>query len=92
MTSTAEREREKAANRAPGPVADLVRATEIVRILGENFRMPDAIIANEEFAHWGVTRGQLLSFVMLSVGVVYLMYFATRKVPKLGGWMTKQKA
>lgn len=64
----------------------------IVRILGENFRMPDAIIANEEFAHWGVTRGQLLSFVMLSVGVVYLMYFATRKVPRLGGWMTKQKA
>ncbi|MHB1156123.1 MAG: prolipoprotein diacylglyceryl transferase [Phycisphaerales bacterium] len=60
-----------------------------VRILGENFRMPDAIIANEEFAHWGVTRGQLLSFVMLSVGVVYLMYFAARKAPKLGGWMTK---
>ncbi|MFA7235892.1 MAG: prolipoprotein diacylglyceryl transferase [Phycisphaeraceae bacterium] len=63
----------------------------VVRIFGENFRMPDAIIANEEFARWGVTRGQLLSFVMLSAGVVYLMYFATRKVPKLGGWMTKQE-
>ena len=62
----------------------------IVRIIGENFRMPDAIIANEEFAHWGVTRGQLLSFVMLSIGVVYLMYFVTRKVPKIGGWKTQK--
>ncbi|MHB1155722.1 MAG: hypothetical protein ACYC26_02675 [Phycisphaerales bacterium] len=46
-------------------------------------------IANQEFAHWGVTRGQLLSFVMLSVGVVYLMYFAARKAPRLGGWMKR---
>lgn len=33
-TSTTAAEREKAANRAPGPVADLVRATEIVSVLG----------------------------------------------------------
>jgi phosphatidylglycerol:prolipoprotein diacylglycerol transferase len=60
-----------------------------VRIIGEQFRLPDAHIASQEFAHWGVTRGQLLSFFMLAVGLAMLTFWSTRPVPRIGGWATK---
>jgi phosphatidylglycerol:prolipoprotein diacylglycerol transferase len=79
-----------AAPRKPGVVGSwFLIGYAIFRILGEQFRMPDAHIANMEFAHLGVTRGQLLSFAMLSAGLVCLIVFARRPGPKLGGWASK---
>ena len=55
----------------------------IVRIIGENFRMPDAQIGYQLF---GLTRGQWLSIIMLALGMICLAYWSRRKVRKLGGW------
>jgi phosphatidylglycerol---prolipoprotein diacylglyceryl transferase len=57
-----------------------------VRIIGEFFRTPDAIIANEEWAHWGITRGQVLSALLLLAGIILLTAAARRNVPAIGGW------
>ncbi len=59
----------------------------VMRIVGEQFRVPDAHIAHLEYAQLGVTRGQLLSFAMLSIGLVLLIAWSRRAVPKLGGWL-----
>ncbi len=61
------------------------------RILGEQFRMPDNHIAHHEFAQYGVTRGQLLSFAMFSVGLVLMILWVRRPVPKLGGWLKSKR-
>ena len=58
----------------------------IVRIIGEYFRMPDAHILNEEFAHFGITRGQWLSALLTLAGVVMLVFVNRRKVSPMGGW------
>lgn len=58
-----------------------------MRVAGEQFRQPDAHIAHLEFAQLGVTRGQILSFVMLSVGLALLIAWSRRAVPKVGGWL-----
>ena len=47
----------------------------VVRILGEQFRMPDSGIG---FQLFGLTRGQWLSFGMLVVGAVLLWFWSTR--------------
>ncbi|MCC7406893.1 MAG: prolipoprotein diacylglyceryl transferase, partial [Phycisphaeraceae bacterium] len=55
--------------RRPGVLAGSGMVTyAVVRIVGEFFREPDAQIAHLEAAHWGVTRGQLLSAVMAAAG------------------------
>lgn len=55
----------------------------IMRIIGEQFRMPDAHIGYE----WlGLTRGQWLSVGMVAIMVVYLVYVSTRDTEKIGGW------
>ncbi len=57
-----------------------------VRIIGEQFRLPDAHIADQEFAWLGITRGQLLSGIMLLVGLVLLIWWSRRKVDRISGW------
>lgn len=59
----------------------------IVRIIGEEFRVPDQHIADQEFAAWGVTRGQLLSVGLLLVGLGSLAYAWMSKAPKMGSWL-----
>lgn len=54
-----------------------------VRILGEQFRMPDAHLG---FQALGLTRGQWLSVLMLVIGIICLTWWSRRRVPKLGGW------
>ena len=57
------------------------------RIIGEQFRMPDAHIG---FQLFGLTRGQWLSLVMISVAVVWLTLCYRRSVQKMGGWSPAQ--
>lgn len=55
----------------------------VARIIGEQFRMPDAQIG---FQLWGLTRGQWLSigFVLFAIG--YLVVAYRRPVTAMGGW------
>ncbi len=53
------------------------------RIIGEQFRMPDAQIGFQAF---GLTRGQWLSVGMLIAGVILLIYSLRRDVEKIKGW------
>ncbi len=55
----------------------------LVRIIGEQFRMPDAHIGYQLF---GLTRGQWLSLGMLLLGVSALILWSRRAAEKLGGW------
>lgn len=73
--------------RKPGVIGGcFVVMYAIMRIIGEQFRMPDHHLIHREFAAWGVTRGQLLSGVMLMIGVGCLGYWIRRSGVKLGGW------
>ena len=51
-------------------------AYPLVRILGEQFRMPDAQIG---FQMFGLTRGQWISILMLVIGILYLVIVLTNK-------------
>jgi phosphatidylglycerol:prolipoprotein diacylglycerol transferase len=55
----------------------------VVRIIGEQFRMPDAHIGLQLF---DLTRGQWLSLAMLLLGLALLRYTTRRDAPRLGGW------
>ncbi|MCB0390773.1 MAG: prolipoprotein diacylglyceryl transferase [Bdellovibrionales bacterium] len=55
----------------------------LMRILGEQFRMPDAHIG---YQLWGLTRGQWLSMAMLIGSVVLLFFVLNRNQQKMGGW------
>ncbi len=57
-----------------------------MRIIGEQFRMPDAHLG---FQALGLTRGQWLSLVMLAVGLVCLIYWSRRNIERLSGWGPK---
>lgn len=61
----------------------------VVRIVGEQFRMPDAQIG---YQLWGLTRGQWLSFGLLSIGVAIFIWCRKRQVAALGGWSTRLPA
>lgn len=59
----------------------------IARIIGEQYRMPDAHIGFELF---GLTRGQWLSIAMLMGMIVYLaVSIRDPKTEKVGGWGLK---
>ncbi|NMC63608.1 MAG: prolipoprotein diacylglyceryl transferase, partial [SAR324 cluster bacterium] len=58
-----------------------------VRIFCEEFRMPDLQIG---FQLFGLTRGQWLSIIMISLGMICIIYWAKRPVEKLGGWLDSQ--
>ncbi len=61
----------------------------VMRIIGEQFREPDAHLKNAEFAMIGITRGQLLSIGMLALGLGCLIYWSLRKVDRISGWGPK---
>jgi phosphatidylglycerol:prolipoprotein diacylglycerol transferase len=70
--------------RKPGVVGSLwLTCYAIVRIIGEQFRLPDADIGYQLF---GLTRGQWLSLGMLVISLGLLVYTTRRKVPVIGGW------
>jgi phosphatidylglycerol:prolipoprotein diacylglycerol transferase len=70
--------------RKPGVVAAwFVVLYAVVRIIGEQFRMPDAYIGYQAL---GLTRGQWLSVAMLTMGFVFMAWVARRPVEKMGGW------
>lgn len=70
--------------RKPGVVASLWLALySAVRILGEEFRLPDPQIG---FGLWGLTRGQWLSLGCLLLGLVSLLICQRRSVEPVGGW------
>ena len=58
----------------------------LVRIIGEQFRMPDHYLLKQEFQSYGVTRGQWLSGLLILAGVVLLIFALNRKVAPMGGW------
>jgi phosphatidylglycerol:prolipoprotein diacylglycerol transferase len=71
--------------RKPGVVAgSFVVLYAIARIIGEQFRMPDADIGFELF---GLTRGQELSILMLLGGIVFVAICALRTTPKFPAWI-----
>lgn len=53
------------------------------RIVGEQFRMPDAEIG---FQLFGLTRGQWLSIGLLMISILWLVSALRAKREKLGGW------
>ncbi len=55
----------------------------ILRIIGEQFRQPDAHIG---FEWLGMTRGQWLSIALLAGGAVLLWIFGRRSDHPMGGW------
>ncbi len=74
--------------RKPGVVAGCFAVTyAVVRIIGEQFRLPDAHIGFELF---GLTRGQWLSIILLLVCVGLLVFWARRPVDRIGGWGVKR--
>lgn len=55
----------------------------IARIIGEQFRLPDAHIGYQ----WlGLTRGQWLSIAFLGIAITYLVIAYRRASPLVGGW------
>jgi phosphatidylglycerol---prolipoprotein diacylglyceryl transferase len=70
--------------RKPGTISSVfVIMYAIVRIAGEQFRMPDAHIGYQLF---GLTRGQWLSIGMLVIGLMMLLIFNRRASLKSPGW------
>lgn len=70
--------------RKPGVVgAVFVITYAIVRILDEQFRMPDAHIG---FQWLGLTRGQWLSIAMLGFGIILLVLWGLRPSLPISGW------
>ncbi|RME15535.1 MAG: prolipoprotein diacylglyceryl transferase [Bdellovibrio sp.] len=55
----------------------------IARIIGEQFRMPDVQIGYQIF---GLTRGQILSIVMLIAVLIFFIYVEKRDAKPMGGW------
>lgn len=55
----------------------------VARIIGEQFRMPDAHIG---FQLFGLTRGQWLSIGLLLIAIIWLAICYRRPVKKMGGW------
>lgn len=70
--------------RKPGVVGGVWLTTyAVVRIIGEQFRMPDAHIG---FQLFGLTRGQWLSMGMFVGSVAVLIYALRQKSDPVGGW------
>jgi phosphatidylglycerol:prolipoprotein diacylglycerol transferase len=68
----------------PGVVGGIwLTSYAVVRIVTEQFRMPDAHIGYQLL---GLTRGQWLSVGMLIGSIAILAYALKRGKPKIGGW------
>jgi phosphatidylglycerol:prolipoprotein diacylglycerol transferase len=70
--------------RKPGFIcATFIVAYAIVRILGEQFRMPDAHIGYQAL---GLTRGQWLSIGMLIIGLALMFIWSRAGSLQINGW------
>jgi phosphatidylglycerol:prolipoprotein diacylglycerol transferase len=70
--------------RKPGVIGGLwISSYAVVRIISEQFRMPDAHIG---FQLFGLTRGQWISFGMLAVGIAIFIWALKRNTQPIGGW------
>ncbi|MCJ8277473.1 MAG: prolipoprotein diacylglyceryl transferase, partial [Bdellovibrionales bacterium] len=73
--------------RKPGLIGSLfIIIYSLGRIFNENFRLPDAHIANLAEQPLGISRGQFISLWMMLAGIVFLIWSQRRKAEKLGGW------
>jgi phosphatidylglycerol:prolipoprotein diacylglycerol transferase len=73
--------------RRPGVIAGwFFSLYAVVRIIGEEYRLPDLQIG---FQLFGLTRGQWLSLVMLIFGLIFLVVASRRREAPLGGWRTR---
>ncbi|MBC7420215.1 MAG: prolipoprotein diacylglyceryl transferase [Bdellovibrio sp.] len=71
-------------SRRPGFIAgSFVVVYAIMRIINEQFRMPDIQIG---FQALGLTRGQWLSVGMLAVGIVLIFYWTRTQSQTIFGW------
>lgn len=79
--------------RKPGVIGSVfIIIYSIGRIFNEQFRLPDAHIANLAEQPLGISRGQFISLWMLIVGIGFLIWSLRRDSKKLGGWATTQTA
>lgn len=70
--------------RKPGVIAGIFGTVyAVMRIIGEQFRMPDAHIGYELF---GLTRGQWISVGFLAFAIGYWVFSARRNSEPIGGW------
>ena len=70
--------------RKPGFITGVFGVSySLMRILGEQYRMPDAHIGYQLF---GLTRGQWLSFGLLGLGLVILLVAVKSTSKTCGGW------
>lgn len=70
--------------RKPGFIASsFIVLYAIARVLGENYRMPDAHIG---FQALGLTRGQWLSIGMFAIGIVMMFVWSRASSLKIQGW------
>lgn len=60
----------------------------VARIVCEVYRMPDAHIGLNAF---GLSRGQMLSFIPIAVGIWMAWYCNRRPVEKVGGWADRRR-
>ena len=60
----------------------------VARVIGEQFRMPDAHIGYQAL---GLTRGQWLSFAMFAVGMVLVTLWSRQKAPLIGGLLPSKR-
>jgi phosphatidylglycerol:prolipoprotein diacylglycerol transferase len=73
--------------RKPGVIgAAFVIIYALVRIVDEQFRMPDEHLGYQLF---DLTRGQWLSIGMLITGIVLLLFWGRRHATPIGGWGRK---
>ncbi len=73
--------------RKPGIIAScFLIIYSIGRIFNEQFRLPDAHIADLSEQPLGISRGQFISLWMFLVGLGLLIWTSRRKADKLGGW------
>jgi phosphatidylglycerol:prolipoprotein diacylglycerol transferase len=73
--------------RKPGVIgASFLVIYSIGRIFNENFRLPDAHIADLNQQPLGISRGQFISLWMLLAGIALLIWTMRRRSEKLGGW------
>jgi len=76
--------------RKPGVIGSaFIMIYSVGRIFNEQFRMPDAHIANLAEQPLGISRGQFISLWMFLVGLAFLIWSLMRQSKPLGGWAQK---
>ncbi len=77
--------------RKPGLIGSLfIIIYSMGRIFNEQFRLPDAHIANLAEQPLGISRGQFISLWMMLMGFGFLIWSLKRESKLLGGWAQKK--